>query len=507
MASKYLTLFLWLLFATIFLKPVEVASQSNKYGSGVVIDDEKYSETPLATPLTNKSYDNIPYRHNLKKYCPVPGDQLGTGTCVGWAAAYGARTIIEAVSQGWDNEQKKNAVNTNAFSPSFVYRQVLAYEGQDYDCYIGVHISDALNIMKRVGNLKINEYPFDENCSFTPSENQVKGAVNFRIKDFQRLTFVKQDNAKVSKVRHSIANNLPVVIGMQIYDNFKDVQHDNNTWNPDKGEKGQASIHAMLVIGYDDESQTFEIMNSWGSEWGNGGFLNVRYEDFNLFVKEAYQVIYDLPTGEPVNNFAANIDYKELALQAEGADMNCTSEVIGSMRATQNGAVYSMHNIYAPYTGFQVYLTLGSKNMNVYAFSIDDNNQFDLLYPFQPDVMSMYSTEKTNASSVSAFIPYPKSTLALPHEDYCLQLDNSTGTLNCFLFSKEPIDMKLLNEQLALATGTGSLYERLQTIFADRLAERSLITYESARIGFEANLDDNRIVPIIIDMNHFAKKP
>ena len=80
-------------------------------------------------------------------------------------------------------------------------------------------------------------------------------------------------------------------------------------------------------------------------------------------------------------------------------------------------------------------------------------------------------------------------------------------TLNCFLFSKEPIDMQLLNEQLALATGTGSLYERLQTIFADRLAERSLITYESARIGFEANLDDNRIVPIIIDMNHFAKKP
>lgn len=506
MSFKYPNpVFYWLLPVLIVLMPVYVTAQPDRFGGGVVIDDVKYSEVPLATPLTNKSYDNIPYRHNLKKYCPIPGDQLGTGTCVGWAAAYGARTIIEAVSQGWDNEQKKSVVNTNAFSPSFVYRQVLAYEGQDYDCYIGVHISDALNVMKRVGNVKINQYPFDENCSFTPSESQVKDAVNFRIKDFQRITFVKQDNAKVSKVRHSIANNLPVVIGMQIYENFKDIQHEDNTWNPNKGDKGQASIHAMLVVGYDDETQTFEIMNSWGSEWGNGGFLYVRYEDFNIYVKEAYQVIYDLPTIVPENNFAANIDYKELALQAEGMDMNCTSEVIGSMRATQNGAVYSMHNIHAPYTGFQVFLTLGSKNMNVYAFSIDDNNQFDLLYPFQPEVMSLYGSEQTKPNSISAIIPYHKGTLALPHEDFCMQLDNSTGTLNCFLFSKEPIDMPSLQEQLVKTTG--NLYDRLQTIFTGRIAERSQIIYESSRIGFEANLEDSRIVPVIIDMNHFAKKP
>ncbi|OWY21759.1 hypothetical protein C7N43_06490 [Sphingobacteriales bacterium UPWRP_1] len=480
-------------------------AQNNRFGSGVVLDEEKYAQVPLATPLTTKNYDNIPYERSLKKYCPIPGDQLGTGTCVGWAAAYGARTIIEALGNGWDNVRKKNVVNTNAFSPSFVYRQVLAFEGQDYDCYIGVHISDALSIMKRIGNVKMNDYPFDENCQFTPTGDQIRDAIRFRIKDYQRLSFVKDDNTKVGKVRHSLANDLPVIVGMQIFENFKELKHENNTWNPNRGEKGQPSIHAMLVVGYDDQNQTFELMNSWGTEWANEGFIYVKYDDFNKYVKEAYQVIYELPAGEPVNNFAASLDYRELAMQPDGNEMNCTPEVIGSMQAAQSGPVYAMHNAYTPWTGYQVMLTMGSKNMNVYAFSFDDNNQLDLLYPFQPDVMAMYTTENTPTTTVSPMIPYARSTVALPHEDYCMQLDNGTGTVNCFLFTKEPIDLQQISAQLPQLTG--NLYDRLQYILGPRLTSPGEVTYDAAKIGFEANLDNDRIVPLIVDMNHFVKKP
>ncbi len=50
--------------------------------------------------------------------------------------------------------------------------------------------------------------------------------------------------------------------------------------------------HAMCVVGYDDrlEGGAFQIMNSWGPEWGENGIGWVRYGDFKEFVREAYGV-------------------------------------------------------------------------------------------------------------------------------------------------------------------------------------------------------------------------
>ena len=63
--------------------------------------------------------------------------------------------------------------------------------------------------------------------------------------------------------------------------------------------------HAMCVIGYDDykvknekAGVAFQIMNSWGPEWGNNGIGWVRYSDFDIFAKEAYAVY---PQGEGVD--------------------------------------------------------------------------------------------------------------------------------------------------------------------------------------------------------------
>ena len=40
---------------------------------------------------------------------------------------------------------------------------------------------------------------------------------------------------------------------------------------------GNGGMHAMLVVGFDDTNQCWIIKNSWGSGWGNGGFVRVAY--------------------------------------------------------------------------------------------------------------------------------------------------------------------------------------------------------------------------------------
>ncbi|GEM_PF-1473672 len=478
-------------------------AQSGKFGGGLILDPEKYEQVPLASPLTNKSLELIPYKHSLKPYCPNPGDQLGTGTCVGWAAAYGAQTIIEAIANGWERSTHLATLNANAFSPSYVYRKALENEQKSYDCYLGIHIADALMAMQLSGNLKINEYPFDENCTLTPTPSQISMAERYKLKGFLRVSFVNEDNAKVSKIRHCLADNMPVIVGMMVYENFKELYHDNHTWNPNKGDKGQPTIHAMLVVGYDDETQTFELMNSWGTEWANNGFIYVKYEDFNKYTKEAYQLLYDPPMPLAAKKYAANIAYRELGRTQQGDAANCTSEIIGTMRATQNGAVYSMENIYNNNTNFQIHLTPKSPNMFIYGFSIDDNNVIDLLHPLTSDMIALYDPKAHN-TTISARVPTTKGTIAIPHEDYCMELDATPGTMNVFLFSKSEIDLNQLRQQMPLTSG--NILDRLKVIFPDRLANRNQITYHP-NMSFEADLDDMQIVPMVIDLNHLPKKP
>jgi hypothetical protein len=65
-------------------------------------------------------------------------------------------------------------------------------------------------------------------------------------------------------------------------------------WQPAGMDAAQVGMggHAMCVIGYDDRKfgGAFQIMNSWGPQWGKDGVAWVRYGDFQQYVREAYGI-------------------------------------------------------------------------------------------------------------------------------------------------------------------------------------------------------------------------
>ena len=48
---------------------------------------------------------------------------------------------------------------------------------------------------------------------------------------------------------------------------------------PMRGETIQGG-HAVACVGYDDEKQAFLVRNSWGSDWGQGGYFWMPYAYF-----------------------------------------------------------------------------------------------------------------------------------------------------------------------------------------------------------------------------------
>ena len=48
--------------------------------------------------------------------------------------------------------------------------------------------------------------------------------------------------------------------------------------------------HAVSIIGYNDNKYggCFEIMNSWGTDYGDNGFMWIKYEDLAAIMDEGY---------------------------------------------------------------------------------------------------------------------------------------------------------------------------------------------------------------------------
>ena len=70
---------------------------------------------------------------------------------------------------------------------------------------------------------------------------------------------------------------MPILFGMDVYSNFMDLTKENDILPLPKKNDKAIGMHAVLIAGFDDETQTFDILNSHGTDWGNGGYFRMPY--------------------------------------------------------------------------------------------------------------------------------------------------------------------------------------------------------------------------------------
>ena len=109
------------LYIVVLFVLVSVSTNAQKQGLGCVYKPEIDGKVPLRPRLMTRDYTVLPKAYSLKKYCPIPQSQGPHGTCTSWATTYAARTICEAISNGWTN---KDSITTEAFAPIFIYKQL-----------------------------------------------------------------------------------------------------------------------------------------------------------------------------------------------------------------------------------------------------------------------------------------------------------------------------------------------------------------------------------------------
>jgi hypothetical protein len=441
--------------------------------SGYRFSNAEYSKSKVYEGLAEDAGRNpLPEAVTLLKFAPERLNQGQQGSCVAWSCAYAAQTILTAAATG-------NDPNAISFSPSYLYNQI-KLEG----CQ-GSYLQRAMEAMAANGGVPLKSYPYyEEDCDRLPNENVKQLGRQNVIHGYQRLTDGDQTNqgsVSVRAIKEHLAKDAPVAIGMMVGQSFMQGMMGQELWEPSGMDASQMGMggHAMCVVGYDDRKfgGAFQIMNSWGSEWGKNGVAWVRYADFKKFVREAYGI-------DPLP--------KQSAVAA--IPLECTIGMIDN-KTNKNISLKSMGgNIFQTTTPIKkgTRFKMAVRNATecyVYVLGKDTNNTSYVLFPYlKPgETVSKHSPY----FGITGYRLFPKGSSyeadAQSNKDYI-----------AIITSKVALDANALNAVInksARSDFAGKVNDALQSI-----AIRS-VKYNQTSDGsiyFKADANDNKAIACIV---------
>lgn len=516
------------LIATLFTGTAVFAQPQNR--TGAVFNASTIAATPQKIALSFRSFRGIPGNYSLEKYCPTPGNQGNHGTCVAFANAYSVGTILYAKTHEITD---KALINKYAFSPTYLFEQIKS--PGDADCQQGTDPITALVTMIKGGDALISTVPYQ--CGAVLTDHAKKEAANYKIQDAALLfaakgmmkddAYYKAPDDAIASVKKALLEGSPVSGGFHIPESFFRIKSD--VWYSDPTEISKDwkhNGHAMAIVGYDDSkggNGAFRIMNSWGTNWADGGFVWMRYDDFARYCVMALQVFADPNTAPPTEKpkpapvptpapspkptptpkptpapepapvpaeqtfaLSGNMEFK----LNTGDDMpvnkistrNLTVEE-ESADAKEDLVAYTMMNTYSSGTKFRFYINIDNAAY-IYAFATDLTGKVNLIMPFN-DMVSTHVGANTS--------------IAFPSDSKVIQMDEQKGAdYLLVLYSAAKLDAKGIAEQMNAMKG--GLSHKIKTVLGNKLIDKSKIQYASDKVGFSTKGHSTRNLTVADDV-------
>ena len=477
---------------------------------GCIFKEQK-SNAEFSIPKTRGISDALS-SFSLKEYYPSVGDQGDYGTCTAWATTYASFTALNNIK----NNKLGNSLKVeDCFSPQFTYD--LIKRESDESCKDGSQIFTALDLLKRIGSIPLSEYPY--NCNILNNgegierlKNNYADSLKFNqiisLANKNRLDdFIDLGKTNLSeKIKYSLNNKFPVVIGVS---DFKNIETNlgKDTWIPEVVNYSPYG-HAMSIVSYDDNKNggSFEILNSWGEDWGNSGYCWVRYADLEKLIRRAYALTDMKPYAEK-NKF---YDFK-LSIQLIGEDSklfeyknekkigyNGDEFYLGSIDNSDNKFIYP-----SEINKFQIGLSSDS-NLYFYLLSMTSSSTVSVDYPIS-------SKDNNLLDSKNSGLILPKNA-----QNYYDIKDFSNGWFSnselLILFSTKKID---INEIIMAHKSEkfNNLNSFVRSVFQDNIVvsdltignDEDFLSYLNNKMNITLINDNNYILPIIINLSEKVK--
>ena len=281
----------------------QTLSPSGSFSTGLVLLPR---ETYSAIPKVPAAKGSTPSAFDLSPWMPVAGDQNPQASCVAWAVGYAARGYY---AHAFEHRPLEDA---HIPSPAYIYNSLLEKFKRPPNCESGTSIESALDLLKG-GVPSAQDAPYNKQSCLPPTQYQRSRAVDFRIAKYE--TIYESNGGKRDSIMEQLAlHKRPVIIGMRLRNSFfalRDAftKYGRRYYNPPADEpctdsNGRVShcLHALTVVGYDKINRAFKVLNSWGANWNEQGYVWIDFDAFERDVEEAYVITALLSHDEPLPN-------------------------------------------------------------------------------------------------------------------------------------------------------------------------------------------------------------
>jgi len=203
----------------------------------------------------------MPAKVDLRATCSPVEDQGQLGSCTANALVGNLEFLYRKAGQA-----------VTDLSRLFIYYNERAIEGTITEDS-GAAIRDGVKSLVKLGVCTEKKWPYVI-ARFTqkPSAACYKEASDHQVTSYHRVLTLKE-------MRQCLAEGYPFVFGFSVYESFESqtVAKTGQVNLPQPGEKNLGG-HAVCAVGYDDAAQRVLVRNSWGADWGMGGYFTMPYD-------------------------------------------------------------------------------------------------------------------------------------------------------------------------------------------------------------------------------------
>lgn len=91
-----------------------------------------------------------------------------------------------------------------------------------------------------------------------------------------------------NEIREVLSTKQPVVLGMEIFNQIYKIDSKNPIISLPGNVAYSLGYHAVTIMGYSDETNSFLIKNSWGPDWGDKGYAWLPYNYVSTYGSERW---------------------------------------------------------------------------------------------------------------------------------------------------------------------------------------------------------------------------
>lgn len=203
----------------------------------------------------------LPETTDLRPQSSAVWDQDACGSCVGHGVGYG-------VNFDWMRQKLPVYIPSRLFI--YYCARVLEHTAS---IDAGCTIRDAIKVVAKLGAPHEPQWPYD--ISKFAIKPPAKAYTDAKLRQAVQYFRVTQSS---TQIKSCLAEGFPVIFGCAVFESFESAQVASTgiVPMPASGEENLGG-HCMAIVGYDDKTQRFLIRNSWGSNWGMGGYATMPY--------------------------------------------------------------------------------------------------------------------------------------------------------------------------------------------------------------------------------------